>query len=68
MVSEEEANEVDGIKLDALLELFENNKDKDKDNDEEDDNLHLTLNGKFDILNEYFGISCLPIPPTAGNE
>lgn len=35
---------------------------------EEFQSLYLTPNGKFDILNEYFGISSLPLPPCAGNE
>ena len=30
--------------------------------------MYLTPNGKFDVLNEYFGISALPLPACAGNE
>ena len=39
-----------------------------EDSDEEGTSLYLTRNGKFDLLNEYFGISSLPLPPCAGNE
>ena len=38
------------------------------DSDDEFGSLYLTPNGKFDLLNEFFGISSMPIPPCAGNE
>lgn len=46
--------------------MFESFKTKEQDNDEmiNDNKTYLTANGKFDILNEYFGISALSIPYT----
>jgi len=38
------------------------------DDSDEPQSLYLTPAGKFDLLNEYFGISSLPCPPCAGNE
>lgn len=40
----------------------------DSHSDSEDENLYLTPNGKFDVLNEFFGISALPLPQCGGNE
>lgn len=63
--------------LKEMLKGFEANKtDKhgcileegDDESHSDDENLYLTPNGKFDVLNEYFGISALPLPPSAGNE
>lgn len=40
----------------------------DEDADAEPKILYLTPNAKFDLLNDYFGISSLPLPPCGGNE
>ena len=61
--------------LDGAMKQFENAKVKevekgnyDSHSDSEDENLYLTPNGKFDVLNEFFGISALPLPQCGGNE
>jgi hypothetical protein len=55
------------MKIDAIMG-FEHGRGSDEESDLGDDNLYLTPNGKFDLLNEYFGISALALPPCAGNE
>lgn len=64
---DEEIDAMMNMKVEGL-EGFENQKGSDVETDSEDDSLYLTANGKFDVLNEYFGISALPLPPCAGNE
>ena len=66
-MEDEEGDAMKDLKIDAL-EGFENQRDDDEPVGSDDESLYLTPNGKFDVLNEYFGISALPLPPCAGNE
>ena len=66
-LDDEDYEVMDKEKLCEMLEIEVESSDE-EDLDAADNNTYLDGNGKFGVLNKYFGISSLPIPPCAGNE